>query len=126
MGTGGFVGTSHGTRYTNCFTTGDVNGYCASSEQAGVGGFVGVMSFDERFTYSAGGKTQEIRQLTVFDSCYSTGKATIQEREKENFSGANARILRYDGSIYADYYELLAMPPRKQYLPIPRPSRMIC
>ena len=108
MGTGGFVGTSHGTRYTNCFTTGDVNGYCASSEQAGVGGFVGVMSFDERFTYSAGGKTQEIRQLTVFDSCYSTGKATIQEREKENFSGANARILKYDGSIYADYYELLA------------------
>lgn len=105
-GAGGFVGTSHGTRYTNCFTTGDVNG--TGKAIAGAGGFVGVMCYDERFVYKADNTSKTIRQLTVFDSCYSTGKATINNDQKENFSGANARIFKYDGSFYADYYELLA------------------
>ncbi|MGM9590815.1 MAG: hypothetical protein ACI3V0_11700 [Faecousia sp.] len=111
-GAGGFVGTSHGTRYTNCFTTGDVNG--TGKANAGAGGFVGVMCYDERFVYEADNTSKTIRQLTVFDSCYSTGKATINNDQKENFSGANARIFKYDGSFYADYYELLA-PYHAQY-----------
>ncbi len=81
MGTGGFVGTSHGTRYTNCFATGNVDATNKHSESGvdtsvkiglvpyfpfieiktvreeydyrnlGSGGFVGLMSYDETRLY---------------------------------------------------------------------------
>lgn len=121
MGAGGFVGTSHGTRYTNCFATGDVTSTAASGSsdsKAGVGGFVGIMCYDEGFDYKVttgdiSGK-ERIEQLTVFDSCYSVGQATINNSIQENFSGGNARIYSYSVTFYPDYYKLLA-PYYKQY-----------
>lgn len=105
MGAGGFTGTSHGSRYTNCFATGDVTG----NGSTGIGGFVGVMCYDEGFNYIVSGVSQRIEQLTTFDSCYAVGKAN----SNETFSGGNAAIYpdRYVGSnnhFYTDYYQMLA------------------
>ena len=89
-GAGGFVGTSHGTCYTNCFATGNVSG-----DDYGMGGFVGIMCYD-----SVSGA-----QHTVFTNCYAVGtveaeitvdvKVDGQDVKKqqmliESFSGGNA------------------------------------
>lgn len=131
-GAGGFVGTSHGTRYSHCFASGNVS-TTSSSSGVGAGGFVGVMCIDESFSYGAVADADAaIKQRTVFTSCYSVGTVTIttekvknswgttEQEEKtwkeSNFSGANARVrfslayLRSELGSYitADYYRLLA------------------
>ena len=115
-GAGGFVGTSHGTRYTNCFATGTVTG-TNSTTDLGIGGFVGVMCVDETFTYGNQnddnlGNTS-IAQRTVFKDCYSAGLVTSDGDPAENFSGANCRITfdieEYETAQVADYYRLLGL-----------------
>ena len=118
QGAGGFVGTSHGTRYTNCFATGTVKGGISSTpkENLCVGGFVGVMSMDETLAFGhdvqTDGTEVKVAQRTIFTDCYSVGLATIEGNPVENFSGANARIkfkLDQAGAlITGDYYRLLA------------------
>ena len=114
-GAGGFVGTSHGTCYTNCFATGDVSTTCNVNNR-GAGGFVGFMSLDETSAYGneALGKNgasiegnDQIAQRTVFSSCYAVGLSTSGQAN-ENFSGGDGRIV-YDLSesltyLYGDYY----------------------
>ncbi len=114
-GAGGFVGTSHGTRYTNCFATGVVNA-TNSSTGLGAGGFVGIMCIDETFAY--GNQTDgnvpnaKIAQRTVFTNCYSVGSVTIGGAVSESFSGANCRVAfnleEFTTAQVADYYRLLA------------------
>lgn len=110
MGAGGFVGTSHGTRYTNCFTTGNVSGY---GSDYGAGGFVGIMSYEETLTYGNDeGQNVGIAQHTVFENCYAVGISRSNGQLRENFSGANARI-RLDLSnstnyVLGSYYRALA------------------
>lgn len=110
-GAGGFVGTSHGTCYTNCFATGNVSG-----DDYGMGGFVGIICYD-----SVSGA-----QHTVFTNCYAVGtveaevtvdvKVDGQDVKKqqmliESFSGGNARNKTdsiavdtpVEGTNYADY-----------------------
>lgn len=117
-GAGGFVGTSHGTRYTNCFATGDVSAAVSGSSPVtlGAGGFVGFMSIDETFEYgndnSSSTDQTEIAQRTVFTNCYSVGKAVTAGTTYENFSGANGRI-KFNFSTattysVGDYYRLYA------------------
>ena len=111
MGAGGFVGTSHGTRYTNCFATGSVS--AAGNAGAGAGGFVGFMSIDETRSYGNDNQTQaEIAQRTIFTNCYSVGVAVTNSTTYENFSGANGRIvlsLNQSGAYaVGDYYQLYA------------------
>lgn len=113
-GAGGFVGTSHGTRYTNCFATGTVTG-TNSTTDLGIGGFVGVMCVDETFTYGNQNdnnlKNASIAQRTVFKNCYSAGLVTSDGNPAENFSGANCRVVfnveEYKAAQVADYYRLL-------------------
>lgn len=111
-GTGGFVGTSHGTRYTNCFATGDVEGKSANGSTAG--GFVGIMCYDETRAYGNIADTDkiEVAQHTVFSSCYAVGLAIGNKSSEENFSGANARIKLNLQNIlaysFSDYYRLYA------------------
>ena len=108
MGAGGFVGTSHGVRYTNCFASGDVLGTSSNTDnkaKKGAAGFVGIMSYEETLAYGndtmadnkykTDGKT-EIAQQTVFQNCYAAGLAKMGANNSENFSGANARI-KFDG-----------------------------
>lgn len=112
-GAGGFVGTSHGTRYTNCFSTGDVSA-SSNASSLGAGGFVGFMSIDETFTYgnkdSSG--NEKVAQRTVFTDCYSVGVAVTNGSNYENFSGANGRIafeLNQTMTYYVgDYFRLYA------------------
>ncbi len=97
-GAGGFVGTSHGTTYTNCFATGDV-------ETASVGGgFVGFMNIDA--------PTATGSQYTVFKSCYSVGSIVNGSSSYENFSGAIGYVngVPSVSGSYAtnDYYRLYA------------------
>lgn len=111
IGVGGFVGTSHGTRYTRCFATGNVAGYGAA--KYGAGGFVGIMSLDESFSYGNDNGTEaEIAQTTILTECYAVGRATCNGESGENFSGANARVnfnLNQTASyITNDYYRLYA------------------
>ncbi len=119
IGTGGFVGTSHGTRYTNCFATGDVQGWATKEygDAYGIGGFVGIMSYEETLAYGNDEDVDDVKvaQRTVFDSCYSVGRAYVNggTSPQENFSGANARIRISAADIGAgmfagDYYRLLA------------------
>lgn len=110
MGAGGFVGTSHGVRYTNCFASGDVLGKSSSSNDSlrakGTAGFVGIMSYEETHAYGNDvNKINEkehtdVAQMTVFQNCYAVGlaKSTLSDGAKnsENFSGANCRI-KFDG-----------------------------
>ena len=113
-GAGGFVGTSHGTRYTNCFATGTVTG-TNSTTDLGIGGFVGVMCVDETFTYGNQNdnnlENTSIAQRTVFKNCYSAGLVTSDGNPAENFSGANCRVVfdvqEYGAAQVADYYRLL-------------------
>lgn len=112
-GAGGFVGSSHGTRYTRCFATGDVAGYSGSN--LGIGGFVGLMSIDETFCYghiSDNATDENIAQRTIFTECYSVGMSTSNGNIIENFSGANARVIPSFGQtasyITGDYYRLYA------------------
>lgn len=118
-GAGGFVGTSHGTRYTNCFATGDVCSENYNNIKLGVGGFVGVMCIDETFAYgniSDNAGIAAIQQHTVFTNCYAVGLAQIGDDMAEGFSGANARVLnniksyiqQMTSSAVGDYYRLLA------------------
>lgn len=114
-GAGGFVGTSHGTRYTNCFATGDVDA-SAIGNKGGAGGFVGFMSIDETFKY--GNESEDnfddntIAQRTVFTNCYSVGRAVTNTAIYENFSGANGRIAfsssQFGANLLGDYYRLYA------------------
>lgn len=110
-GIGGFVGTSHGTRYTNCFSTGAARN---ASGSASVGGFVGVMCYDETFAYGLNQvSSTNVAQHTVFENCYALGAGKDSNfKEVEGFSGTNARIdLSYSNikAYYvADYYRLLA------------------
>lgn len=103
MGAGGFVGTSHGVRYTNCFASGDVLGTSSTKtanelKSKGTAGFAGIMSYGETKTYgndnNATGKTNktEIAQQTVFQNCYAAGLAKMGAENSESFSGANCRI----------------------------------
>lgn len=131
MGAGGFVGTSHGTRYTNCFSTGNVDGTNAYSDHfdgflgygaydyrtLGSGGFVGFMSYDETRLYGNDVEGTEIAQSTVFTDCYSVGRATVgtswngERSALENFSGGNGRVrLEFSEStnFMGNYYELYA------------------
>lgn len=112
MGAGGFVGTSHGVRYTNCFASGDVVGEASvrgrsekNLEKKGSAGFVGVMSYEETHAYgndvnSIDKEHTDIAQMTVFQNCYAVGLAKCETSEgtfnAENFSGANCRI-KFDG-----------------------------
>ena len=110
MGAGGFVGTSHGVRYTNCFASGDVLGKSSSSNNSlrakGTAGFVGIMSYEETHAYGNDvnkindKEHTDVAQMTVFQNCYAVGlaKSTLSDGAKnsENFSGANCRI-KFDG-----------------------------
>ena len=111
IGVGGFVGTSHGTRYTRCFASGNVAGY--GTAKYGAGGFVGIMSLDESVSYGNDkGGEDEIAQTTILTECYAVGRATCNNESGENFSGANARVnfnLNQTASyITNDYYRLYA------------------
>ncbi len=126
MGAGGFVGSSHGTHYSNCFSTGDVTGVMAknSAEAQGAGGFVGFMSIDENFTYgndNPSSPSTTVAQRTVFTNCYSVGASVtgyigrnnaVNFVPNENFSGANGRVrlkLEQSGAYRTgDYYHLYA------------------
>jgi prepilin-type N-terminal cleavage/methylation domain-containing protein len=121
-GAGGFVGTSHGVRYTNCFASGDVIGTSSSSSSVsskGTGGFVGIMSYEETRAYGNdkyNNNNISVAQRTVFQNCYAVGLAKVKNGDAavnaENFSGANARIkndgfsgtLKYwTGNYYVSY-----------------------
>jgi len=98
-GAGGFVGTSHGTCYTSCFSTGNVNGDAESA-----GSFVGLMCYDSSYS----------DHHTVFSSCYAVGSTVKSGTVYENFSGANA-LIAYSASLSnlgeldnADFYMLYA------------------
>ena len=109
MGAGGFVGTSHGTRYTKCFATGAVTG---TGAEFGAGGFVGIMSLDESFSYGNDNDDTDIKQTTILTECYSVGLSTSNGMAVENFSGANARIKynahQTEAYVTSDYYRLYA------------------
>lgn len=124
VGAGGFVGTSHGTRYTNCFASGNVSAKNKSGDsksQVGAGGFVGIMCIDESIDYgTVSDKGTNYDQHSVFTSCYSVGTVTMNGAKESNFSGANARRKLSLNSIagnaqeigsyaVADYYRLLPL-----------------
>ena len=116
IGAGGFVGTSHGTRYTNCFATGTVDGSVTSSPERNlcVGGFVGVMSLDESlaFGHDQGNDAVNVAQTSIFTDSYSVGLSSINGQAVESFSGANARIrfsvTQKNALAHGDYFRLLA------------------
>lgn len=110
IGIGGFVGTSHGTRYTNCLATGSARN---ANGDLSVGGFVGVMCYDETFAYGLHTSNTTVAQHTVFENCYALGAGKNSNfYGVEGFSGTNARLdLEYDNvkAYYVgDYYRLLA------------------
>lgn len=113
QGAGGFVGTSHGTRYTNCFTTSNV---INNNGNAATGGFVGMMCYDATKKYghhSDSLGSTSVDQHTVFDSCYAAGMCTDASGNfLESFSGANGKIVVNYGNLNTfytgDYYKLLA------------------
>lgn len=97
MGAGGLVGTSHGSMYSNCFSTGDVE----SNTTTGTGSFLGVMCYD----------VAGANQLTLMDSCYTTGK--VNGKTGSAFTGGNASVnlgshLKSTDKIYTDYYLMVA------------------
>ena len=109
IGAGGFVGTSHGTRYSKCFATGSVAG---TGTVGGAGGFVGVMSLDENFSYGNDSGDTSIAQTTHLTECYAVGQTTFNGNNAEYFSGANARVnfstSQTNTYITHDYYRLYA------------------
>ena len=94
-GAGGLVGSCHGSKFTNCFASGNVS---SAGGKDAVGGFVGCMNFDAHTSY--GTEAGKISQHTVFDSCYAVGKT-----KGEAFSGANslAVSLKKDSTTPALY-----------------------
>ncbi len=109
MGCGGFIGTSHGSRFSNCFASGDVTG----NGNAGVGGFVGVMTYDDSFECKSGSVTKTMKQLTILDSCYCVGQVTSGNNKVENFAGGIAQValrnlIGSGGKVYTDYYLMYA------------------
>lgn len=104
-GAGGFVGSSHGTRYSSCFASGDVDAYNLSSGyKKGAGGFVGQMILDGDHTYGNSTTNSNnskydtyIAQTTIFTDCYAVGEAKLNNGVDENFSGANGRTLFQNG-----------------------------
>ena len=115
IGAGGFVGTSHGTRYTKCFATGTVTGSTikgGGSAECGAGGFVGIMSLDENFSYGSNLDDTSIAQTTILTECYAVGETFCNKVSSENFSGANARInfniSQANAYMTSDYYRLYA------------------
>ena len=115
IGAGGFVGTSHGTRYTKCFATGTIRGTTiagSGSKEGGAGGFVGVMSLDENFSYGSESGDTSIAQTTILTECYAVGETFWNNTSSENFSGANARvnfnINQANAYMSTDYYRLYA------------------
>ena len=110
-GAGGFVGSSHGTRYSSCFASGDVNAYCFDKDSwghtaiiKGAGGFVGQMVLDGDHTYGNSTTNSDdsrydtyIAQTTIFTDCYAVGEAKLNNGVDENFSGANGRTLFQNG-----------------------------
>ncbi len=114
-GVGGFVGVSHGTRYTDCFASGAVSGTTTAKTSTGLGsgGFVGIMCIDESFAYgNQADNDVNIAQRTVFTNCYSVGLVNSNDVSAEGFSGANARVMftldQGATALVADYYRLLA------------------
>ena len=109
IGAGGFVGTSHGTRYSKCFATGAVAG---TGTDGGAGGFVGIMSMDENFSYGNDSGDTSIAQTTHLTECYAVGETTFNSQKSERFSGANARVnfklTQTKSYITNDYYRLFA------------------
>ncbi|MBQ8238132.1 MAG: hypothetical protein IJZ39_08310 [Oscillospiraceae bacterium] len=113
MGGGGFVGTSHGTRYTNCFASGSVKNI---TDTTATGGFVGMMCYDETKAYghqASGTSSEKVAQRTVFENCYSIGMCLDSSGYfLENFSGTNGKIDVNYGTLKAyysaDYYRLYA------------------
>lgn len=116
QGVGGFVGTSGGSIYSNCFSTGAVH-----SDGKAAGGFVGLMSYNSSDSVldailGALESEQPTAQHSLFNSCYSVGTVTVQEKDKlpltlENFSGANAGGAdTIAGNVtnpgHADFYKL--------------------
>ena len=121
MGGGGFVGTSHGTRYTNCFSASNVTRVSGNGDLKNAGGFVGMMCYDETKAYGhhSGNSTATVAQHTVFESCYAVGICREDKPDRygnviflESFAGATGTInVTYSGlEAYqnADYYLLYA------------------
>ena len=115
MGGGGFVGTSHGTRFTNCFASGNVTRVSGNGTMANAGGFVGMMCYDETKAYGhhGGDSIASIAQHTVFESCYAVGMCVDGNGNYlESFAGGTGTIGIRDTTLKAyyspDYYRLLA------------------
>ena len=115
MGGGGFVGTSHGTRFTNCFASGNVTRTSGTGTMANAGGFVGMMCYDETKTYGhhGGGSYAAVAQHTIFENCYAVGMCIDGNGNfLESFAGGTGTIgvKKTTLSAYynADYYRLLA------------------
>lgn len=104
MGAGGFAGTSHGSRYGNCFSSGNVTG---SGSTGGAGGFVGIMCYEETLALGLDDSSTEIAGMTVFENCYALGISRINGQLQESFSGANARI-KLQQEVAGSYYRTLA------------------
>ena len=83
VGIGGFVGTSHGTKYGNCFATGAVTGDSKNDTWYAVGGFVGSGIYNECFSYSDG----RIEQQSLFENCYSIGAVKVGNNTNTQFFG---------------------------------------
>ena len=115
MGGGGFVGTSHGTRFTNCYASGNVTRVSGNGTMANAGGFVGMMCYDETKAYGhhGGDSIASIAQHTVFESCYAVGMCVDGNGNYlESFAGGTGTIGIRDTTLKAyyspDYYRLLA------------------
>lgn len=117
QGVGGFVGTSGGSIYSNCFSTGNV-----LSDGNAAGGFVGLMSYNSSASVldailGALESEQLTAQHSMFNSCYSVGTVSVKAAGQtdaltvENFSGANAGGAdMIAGNVtnlgHADFYKL--------------------
>lgn len=115
MGGGGFVGTSHGTRYTNCFSTSNVTRISGNGTMVNAGGFVGMMCYDETKAYGhhSGNTSATVAQHTVFENCYAAGMCIDGNGNYlESFAGGTGTINVSYGTIASyyspDYYRLFA------------------
>ena len=115
MGGGGFVGTSHGTRYTNCFSTSNVTRISGNGTMVNAGGFVGMMCYDETKAYGhhSGSTSNTVAQHTVFENCYAAGMCIDGNGNYlESFAGGTGTINVSYGTIASyyspDYYRLFA------------------
>ncbi len=131
-GSGGFVGTSHGTQYYNCFASGNVisntNSYPSDSNYESVGGFVGVLAYNETHSYGYESEsTTAVRQNSLFTNCYSLG--TVNDGDSNSGGWRKSIYTRFCGettTIYAgeqseipkgvSYYKMLYTNGKKGYL----------